>query len=276
MYFLYLDEFGHNGPYHSKNHPKYNTHPAFGMAGIFLPERNIREFSHWFFNLKKEVFAQELAKSSKKPAHWEKKGNEYFRAGNVKDYQICRRTFIRLLDKVRQLEGGIIYHCEEKGRVDNPRKGVSENLYMRAVKKSIKNMDKYCRDMAKKSGTRPRDFFVLLDERSCKIPPSNFAGQMMYADDIYTIVEPPCMAESHMYQTLQAADWVCAVLGNIAHAAFEEEGRKQRECFQEYFIEHINKTTKVGTLKQFEKQSKGKTTTMSLAFEKAKSKNTKK
>lgn len=51
-YFVYLDEFGHIGPYVSRTHPKYNTSPLFGLAGLIFPASSIRKFSAFFFQLK--------------------------------------------------------------------------------------------------------------------------------------------------------------------------------------------------------------------------------
>lgn len=41
MIFAYLDEFGHNGPYISRDHKQYNTSPVFGLAGFLMPEAQV-------------------------------------------------------------------------------------------------------------------------------------------------------------------------------------------------------------------------------------------
>ena len=55
-YIVYLDEFGHIGPYVSSTHPKHNTHPAFGLGGFVLPINAVRPFSSFFFELKLNLF----------------------------------------------------------------------------------------------------------------------------------------------------------------------------------------------------------------------------
>lgn len=37
LYFAYLDEFGHIGPYVARDDPAYNDSPVFGLGGMILP-----------------------------------------------------------------------------------------------------------------------------------------------------------------------------------------------------------------------------------------------
>ena len=37
MYPAYLDGFGHDAPFVSRNQPKYSTRPVFGLAGLAMP-----------------------------------------------------------------------------------------------------------------------------------------------------------------------------------------------------------------------------------------------
>ena len=52
LYIVYLDEFGHVGPYISSDHEKHNTHPVFGLGGVAIPSDQVRSFSTYFFKLK--------------------------------------------------------------------------------------------------------------------------------------------------------------------------------------------------------------------------------
>ena len=51
-YFAYLDEFGHIGPYVTRQHPRHNDSPVFGLAGFVMPSENLRGFGTWFFQRK--------------------------------------------------------------------------------------------------------------------------------------------------------------------------------------------------------------------------------
>ena len=94
-YIVYLDEFGHIGPYVSSTHPKHNTHPAFGLGGFVLPINAVRPFSSFFFELKLNLFENFDIKQAKEKARskgerfqlstWEKKGSKQYSVINLKN-----------------------------------------------------------------------------------------------------------------------------------------------------------------------------------------------
>ena len=79
-----------------------------------MPITQIRGFAMWVFRLKKRVFSPELARSSKVPAQWEKKGSSLYTVKNVTRYRQNRLLTNRLLDKVATL-GGFVFcgHLEK-------------------------------------------------------------------------------------------------------------------------------------------------------------------
>lgn len=92
-YIVYLDEFGHVGPYVDVNHSTYKTHPVFGLGGFVLPIEEVRSFSSFFFNLKQNLFegydipqARQIAKEKGetfKLSTWEKKGSKQYSVANL-------------------------------------------------------------------------------------------------------------------------------------------------------------------------------------------------
>lgn len=44
LYIAYVDEFGHIGPYISRDHARHNDSPVFGLAGFVLPSSQVRGF----------------------------------------------------------------------------------------------------------------------------------------------------------------------------------------------------------------------------------------
>ena len=89
-YVVYLDEFGHIGPFVSRSHPKYNDSPVFGFAGMLLPAESVREFAIFFYQLKCRLLAWDLAHKNPKqlPAYqWEKKGSAVYTVTNVEKYR---------------------------------------------------------------------------------------------------------------------------------------------------------------------------------------------
>jgi hypothetical protein len=73
MHLAFLDEFGHCGPYVSRKDKRYNQSPVFGLAGYVIPHHEARGFATFFFQLKSNMLAADLAEVKKHPATWEKK-----------------------------------------------------------------------------------------------------------------------------------------------------------------------------------------------------------
>ena len=73
-YVVYLDEFGHIGPYISRTDPRHNDSPVFGLAGFALPIDQVRGVGTWFFQRKQELLAFEINRAGQHPAVSEKIG----------------------------------------------------------------------------------------------------------------------------------------------------------------------------------------------------------
>ena len=77
--------------------------------GLCYPSHNIRKFSTDFFKMKKALFAEEIKKSQRPPAKWEKKGADHFRVSKIEDPTI-RETFIKPINTIiHKLDGHIFY-----------------------------------------------------------------------------------------------------------------------------------------------------------------------
>jgi hypothetical protein len=109
---VFLDEFGHIGPFISRKHNKYNTSPVFGVAGFFLHERQVREFATWFYKLKNDFFEEEIKNSSRHAATWEKKGHEIFTSGRI--YR-NKRLGYGLINTIKRFGGQLFFHGIQKG-----------------------------------------------------------------------------------------------------------------------------------------------------------------
>jgi hypothetical protein len=109
IHFVYLDEFGHIGPFMSRGAPKYNESPVFGLAGIILPDTAIRPFATKFLQLKEHLFKDEIARSGKLGSLWEKHGSGIFTPKQVARYPHFRSTGFRLLNYIRNCGGKVFY-----------------------------------------------------------------------------------------------------------------------------------------------------------------------
>lgn len=115
-YIAYLDEFGHDGPFISRNHSQYSTSPVFGLAGFILPADQARYFSTGFYKLKCRLFESEIQNSKQPVARWEKKGSDFFRPAKIQKVQEIRNSFNRLVNAVyRRHHGYLFYVGTEKG-----------------------------------------------------------------------------------------------------------------------------------------------------------------
>ena len=59
-------------------------------------------------------------------------------------------------------------------------------------------------------------FMMILDQHQDRIKLLEAASKTMFGDDpARRLMEPPFQVESHLYQTVQAADWIAALIGRI-------------------------------------------------------------
>lgn len=114
MLLAYLDEFGHVGPYVSPKHPKYKTHPAFGYAGFVVPSSNVRAFGGFFEHIKESLLKFEIDRDGEHPRRWEKKGASLLTTKNVLRYPDLTNSIHRLLTRLIELDGRVIYYGQLK------------------------------------------------------------------------------------------------------------------------------------------------------------------
>lgn len=235
LYVAYLDEFGHVGPYISRDHAHHKTSPIFGLGGIVLPYNQVRPFAMWFYQLKCNLLKYELDKSGEHPAKWEKKGASLYTTKNVTTYRQLRDATNRILKKI-ELSGGYIFYCgfEKTGMVD------SEQVYRVAVRETIKRLDQQCQ-------STHDNLMIILDEQE-----NNFRHKivetaslsMFGKDNRKTLIEPPIQAESHLYQTLQCADWICGLIGRIGCYKIKPEEFDDFSWAEKYFGSRILQAAK--------------------------------
>ena len=223
MYIGYFDEFGHNGAYISRNDPSYKTHPVFGIGGFIIPADNVRNLSGAFRRIKEqglkaEIDARVIAKGLP-VERWEKKGASLLTTQNVSKYWEVRRMMNRVLNKLEQFDAQIIFYGQEKPRGTNEETGEDESSrYEHAMKQLIKRINW--------SLPENQQHLMILDKQGPKERMEIFAysAAFMFSDeDADKMLEPPLEVESHLYQTVQCADWICALLGRISAYKYDPE-----------------------------------------------------
>ena len=210
IFLAYLDEFGHIGPFLSRSHEKHKTSPVFGLAGFLLPVEEVRSFTTWFFQRKCDLLSYEIERSRQHPARWEKKGAALYTLRNVEKYPALHRMTHRLFNRITKAGGYIFFTGLEKPW--GPDELDSRELYRLVLRETLKRLDDFCIDHDGNAS-----IMIVLDEHEDRMSLLTHAAVNMFggAEPRTHIIEPPFQVESHMYQSLQAADWIAGLVGRI-------------------------------------------------------------
>lgn len=113
MLLAYIDEIGEPGAFVARDHPKFNTSPAFGYAGFIIPEENVREFGARFTVEKRNKFSSMLRELDE-PGQLEIKGADFFRGNLPTNRPENLRIFASLVSELVKSGGNLFYYCDEK------------------------------------------------------------------------------------------------------------------------------------------------------------------
>jgi hypothetical protein len=113
----------------------------------------------------------------------------------------------------------------------------AKNLYRAVLRESIKRIDQFC-------VTRDAHFQMILDEQN----ETDFRAQIvaeasiqMFGEARTSMIEPPIQAESHLFQTLQCADWLCGLIGRIGCYQVVPDFYPDLDWTTKYFIHRLNR-----------------------------------
>lgn len=223
MYVGYFDEFGHNGLYVGRNDASYKTHPVFGLGGFIVPADRIRELSGTFRHIKETGLKAEIdakvTSQGKRVEQWEKKGSALLTTKNIEKYVETRRIINRVIAMLESLGAQVVFYGQEKPR-GGPESIMETNAqrYDHAMKQLIKRIHW---DIPANE-----NLMMILDKQGDRERLEIFASAasfMFSNEDATRLLEPPMEVESHLYQTVQCADWICALLGRISAYKFDPE-----------------------------------------------------
>lgn len=233
LYFAYLDEFGHIGPYIARTDPAYNDSPVFGLGGVILPYNQVRGFATWFYQLKCNLLAWEIAQSGQHPATWEKKGSSLYTTTNVETYRQVRTATNRLLNKIRDVGGHVFYVGLQK--TEGTANADSQRLYLTVLGEAMKRLNQY-------AAHYEAEMMIVMDEHQDRDAILTSASQAMFGGSRprRRIIEPPFQVESHRYQTCQCADWLCGLVGRIGAFQARPDEWSDMSWTQTYFQDRID------------------------------------
>lgn len=245
-YIVYLDEFGHVGPYVSSNHATYKTHPVFGLGGFVLPIEEVRPFSSFFFNLKQHLFEKydiPKARSDAKKqgiefklSTWEKKGSKQYSVTNLQNYtkQITRSTY-RIINQITDRGGFLFYVGEAKFK--DIEKHDAQRVYLSSLKEIIKRLDDEFKN-------QDAQFLIFMDDSESSATIVKNAIYEMHQNGKFQLIEAPVQVDSKLYQTIQCADWLCAIYGKLSFYEVEPHSKPEYEIFKRYFGDRVAKAQK--------------------------------
>lgn len=253
LFNVYLDEFGHIGPYLSRKHPKYKESPVFGLAGFIIPTHEIRGFSTWFYQQKCRLLDFEIKRSHAHPATWEKKGSALYTVHNVKKYRELRNFTNRLFNKIDRLGGHLFYVGLRKTspiEEHNPK-----SLYLAVLREAIKRLNSFCEEDCQDSAL----FTLIMDEHEQRLQFVTEAARAMFNSNEprRCLVEPPFQVESHLYQTVQAADWIAGLVGRMGCHWQAHEEYPDFEIFSTYFEARLNAASVRSGMRSYPKNTPG-------------------
>src|SRR6266542_3442586 len=238
--FVYLDEFGHIGPFMSRHAKRYNESPVFGLAGIVLPEDAIRPFATRFLQLKEHIFKSEIKKSGKLPQEWEKHGSEIFTPKLVARYPHFRSTGFRLLNYIRDCGGKAFYYGREK--ISGTTNVNSTGLHTTVLGHAIRQLDSFCQ-------TDGTNFVMVVDEHSASKRLLVTASKTMYGHTpARHLLCPPFEVKSYINQNIQAADWVAAIVGRLCAHEIRPAEYGDHDKFHIYFWQRLHQVVTHSTV----------------------------
>jgi len=242
-YIAYLDEFGHIGPYISRIHAQHNTSPVFGLGGLLLPASKVRAFSTWFYQLKGQLLNFEIEGAGVPAYRWEKKGSALFTTTNVLRYPELRKATFRLLNRIER-DAGIVFYVGIQ-KTHSPERNSPKEMYCAILREAIKRVDQYC-------ATRKSSFHLMLDEQEDNLRHELVAeaSRQMFGEARRAMIEPPIQAESHLFQTLQCADWLCGLVDRIACYKVSPGEFPELNWTDTYFATRLKKVAPTSGIRQ--------------------------
>lgn len=231
MLLTYIDEIGSRTEYVSKDHPKYNTSPAFGYAGFIIPDDKAREFGAYFVSIRNRLYREEYNKSDI-PGRFEVKGSDVFRVNKYKLYPQNIKYFMKLVNKLNYLGGKIFYFVKEKPRGTFPE--INKSLDYRYSKRDEGGLRQWMDDMhdfimrqvlnrlARHAVASDENIMVMMDQINenerkpyMSLAYAHILSRSSKYPEMDKIVEPPMHIDSSISANIQFADWVSAFLSKF-------------------------------------------------------------
>lgn len=255
-YAVYLDEFGHIGPYISHNHPQHKTHPVFGLGGFVIPLDKVRHFSSFFFNLKKGILNFDIKQARDNAIRegkifqlstWEKKGSQLYSVKNLEKYKnLLTGVTNKIVKEITKNNGFLFYVGEEK------KKGEENNnpqiIYRSSLCEIIKRLDNEFKQ-------QDSYFMIFMDDSEESSHLVKRSIYEMHQNEKFQLIEAPMQVDSKLYQTVQCADWLCSIYGKLYFYELEPENKPTYSIFHDQFKNLISSQQKRSNVRRLDKKA---------------------
>jgi hypothetical protein len=173
------------------------------------------DFSNEFANLKSKIFGNKFRQKEKK-GRLVFPGDAFSENKNSEERRQFTSTGHRFL-KIVEKHGGLIFYSGMK-KFEEHEKHDSKKLQLACLRKAFATLNRACE-------AQNKDFLILFDEHQTHLQKINFINSIYLDPKSKTkIADYPYDLKSDMYNNIQAADWVCALLGRIwSYKADNEE-----------------------------------------------------
>lgn len=213
MLLAYIDEIGETGAFVARDHPRFNTSPAFGYAGVILPADAARQFGAIFADEKRRVFKTEIEAAAEHPGRWERKGASIFRPDTLVRYAQQIRVFNGLVCSVRRIGGSLFYYADEKPL------GTPKQTNLDTEARETAAMREALNRIARHADSQGKNVMVMIDQinektRAARLPTmyAHILGRAAEYPEMKRIIEPPMHVDSRLSANIQFADWVAACI----------------------------------------------------------------
>ena len=163
----------------------------------------------------------------------------HFTARNIRENRQLRVFTNRLLNKIKSLGGFIFYVGTRK--TDLPEDHHSSQLHKATLTEAIKRLNQFCAEDCEP----PESFVLVLDQHSLESELLTKAAQSVYdrKNPKRHLIDLPFRVESHRYQTMQAADWIAALVGCFGAFWADPTTYSEHHVFCRYFASRLEQAS---------------------------------
>ncbi|MBI2390495.1 MAG: DUF3800 domain-containing protein [Deltaproteobacteria bacterium] len=220
VFILYLDEFGHEGPW-DPNGKTNGRHPLFGLAGFAIPADRARDFDRAYYRLKLQAFRYEIER-----ARNDGKRPERFEWKELRNRRDTRFT-ANVIQLIRDNDGHLMARGVVKQHASDARHSI-ERLYGGVAQGTLNAFEVYLRARA---GKQHGCGIIVMDRRNEDSDVSLLAWTQshLYSGGIgfRRIVETPMLVRSEWHHGVQAADTIARAIGLVWRARLVGDARHE-------------------------------------------------